>query len=252
VLTNLIINAKDAMPQGGELIIKTKNVHLDEEYTQKYPVLKPEKYVKISITDTGIGMTKDVTDHIFEPFFTTKESGVGTGLGLATVYGIIKNHQGHITVESEPGKGTTFTMYLPVSEKRVLKENAAAAVIKGDETILIVDDEEDVRGMLSKQLMPLGYRILFASDGFEAVRIFKQQKHKIDLILLDMIMPKMAGKETYQKLSEISPEVKVLIMSGFSLNSSGKEMLSDGAIGFIQKPFELHELSKIISKILKK
>ena len=113
VLTNLIINAKDAMPQGGELIIKTKNVHLDEKYTQKYPVLKPGKYVKISITDTGIGMTKDVTDHIFEPFFTTKESGVGTGLGLATVYGIIKNHQGHITVDSESGKGTIFTMYLP-------------------------------------------------------------------------------------------------------------------------------------------
>jgi len=252
VLTNLIINAKDAMPQGGELIIKTENVHLDEEYTQKYPDLKPGKYVKISVTDTGIGMPKNVTDRIFEPFFTTKGSGEGTGLGLATVYGIIKNHQGHITVDSESGKGTTFTIYLPVSERRVLEENTAATVIKGDETILIVDDEEDVRGMLSKQLTPLGYKVLFASDGLEAIKIFKQQKHKIDLILLDMIMPGMAGKETYQKLREISPGVKVLIMSGFSLNSSDKEMLSDRTMGFIQKPFELYELSNIIRKILRK
>ena len=252
VLTNLIINAKDAMPDGGELIFKTDNVYLDKKCTRKIPELKPGQYVKISITDTGVGMPKNIKDHIFEPFFTTKGSEVGTGLGLATVYGIIKNHQGHITVNSKPGQGTTFTIYLPVFEKKVIEENVVARIIKGNETILIVDDEEDMRDMLSKQLEPLGYKALFANDGFQAIRVFNEQKHDIDLILLDMIMPKMAGKETFYKLREINTDIKVLIMSGFTQNSTDKEMLSDGASGFIQKPFELHELSRTISKILKK
>jgi PAS domain S-box-containing protein len=200
VLTNIIINAKDAMPNGGELIFKTGNIYLDEEYTGKFLELKPGDYVKISITDTGMGMPRSIKDRIFEPFFTTKGAGRGTGLGLATVYGIIKNHNGHINCYSEPGAGTTFNLYLPVTEKEMISEKNEVKVITGEETILLVDDEKFVRNVAEKQLERLGYKVITAGDGIEAVDIYKEKKEKIDLVLLDMIMPQMAGKETYQAL----------------------------------------------------
>lgn len=250
VLTNIIINAKDSMPNGGEIIFKTENIYIDEEYVSEYPKIKVGNHVKISITDTGIGMPKEVKDHIFEPFYTTK--GKGTGLGLATVYGIIKNHNGHIACYSEPGEGTMFIIYLPISEKDIVKEEVDKKVIRGDKTILVVDDEEDVRGLAKEQLENLGYKVILARDGIEAVDIYRDKKDEIDLVLLDMIMPNMAGKETYQELKKLNPEVKVLLTSGFSQNGKAREILQEGVMGFIQKPLKLFELSKMIYETLKK
>jgi PAS domain S-box-containing protein len=252
VLTNMIINAKDAMPNGGELIFKTENVCLDEEYTGKFQELRPGNYVKVLVTDTGMGMPRSIKDRIFEPFFTTKGAGRGTGLGLATVYGIIKNHNGCITCSSEPGEGTTFTIYLPVSEKEIILETGETKVIKGEETILLVDDEEQVRRVAKDQLEFLGYKVITASDGIEAVNKYKKIKEKIDLILLDMVMPAMSGKETFQALKNIDPDVKIILISGFSQNDRAMEVLNGGALGFIQKPFQLYNLSKIIADGLKK
>jgi PAS domain S-box-containing protein len=252
VLTNIIINAKDAMPNGGELIFKTANVYLDDEFTGKFQELKPGDYVKISIKDTGIGMPRSIKDRIFEPFFTTKGAGHGTGLGLATVYGIIKNHDGHITCASEPGKGTTFTLYLPVTDKEVIVEENETKLIKGNETILLVDDEEYVRDVAKRQLQRLGYKAVTASDGREAIDIYKKKKKKIDLVLLDMVMPNLAGKETYRELKNIDPDIKVVLISGFSQNDKATQTLKEGALAFIQKPFKLYELSKALAKALKR
>ncbi|MCK4965540.1 response regulator, partial [bacterium] len=253
VLTNIIINAKDAMPDGGEIIIKTENIFINKEYAESLSEFKKGYYVKISITDTGIGMPKLVKDRIFEPFYTTKSRDKGTGLGLATVYGIIKNHCGHINCYSEPGEGTTFSIYLPVSEKEIIKiKKPNKNVIKGTETILVVDDEENVRSVTKMQLEKIGYKVLLAGDGNEAVNIYKKEKDEIALILLDIIMPNMAGKETYIKLKEINPSIKVILVSGFSQNDKATEILNKGALGFIQKPFKLHELSKTIRDYLEK
>ncbi|MFC1558656.1 PAS domain S-box protein [candidate division KSB1 bacterium] len=252
VLTNIIINAKDAMPKGGELILKTENVSIDSKYAKIYTGFKEGDYIKISITDTGIGMSKSVMDRIFEPFYTTKGNSKGTGLGLATVYGIIKNHNGYINCSSKPGKGTSFTIYLPVSEKEIALKIKEKKAIAGNEIILVVDDESNVRQVVELQLKKLGYEVLTAVDGVDAIKIYKKKKDKIDLILLDMIMPNMAGKETYLKLKDINPDVKVLLMSGFSQNGKAAEILNEGISGFLHKPFKLYELSKIISETLKK
>ncbi len=252
VLTNLIINAKDAMPNGGTITSKTENVFIDKEFADKYTQFKSGNYVKVSITDTGIGMTKEIQNKIFEPFFTTKDKGKGTGLGLASVYGIIKNHSGYITCYSELGNGTTFTFYLPATEKIIVEKKTHTEFIRGNETIMVIDDEDDVREMTKNQLEDLGYKVILAADGVEAVDVYTDKKNEIDLVLMDMIMPNMGGEETYQKLSEINSEVKVLIMSGFSQDRKATEMLKKGAIGFLQKPFEMQNLLKTISKALKK
>ena len=252
VLTNIIINAKDAMPNGGELTLKTENVSIDRQYAKIYPEFKEGNYIKISITDTGIGMSKSVKDRIFEPFYTTKGKSKGTGLGLATVYGIIKNHNGHINCYSEPEVGTTFTIYLPVSEKEIFIKKKEKRVIAGNEIILVVDDEPNVRKVVELQLKKLGYEVLAAGDGIEAIKIYKEKKDKIDLVLLDMIMPNMAGKETYLNLKDINSDVKVLLMSGFSQNGRAAEILNMGISGFLQKPFKLFDLSNIIGEALKK
>jgi PAS domain S-box-containing protein len=252
VLTNIIINAKDAMPNGGELIFTTANVYLDEEYTDKFQELIPGDYVKISIKDTGMGMPRSIKDRIFEPFFTTKGAGCGTGLGLATVYGIIKNHNGQISCTSEPGKGTTFTIYLPATEKEIITEENETAVIKGEETILLVDDEEYVRDVAKRQLERLGYKAITANDGIDAVDIYKKKKKKIDLVLLDMVMPNLAGKETFRELKNINPDIKVILISGFSRNGRAAEIIKEGALAFLQKPFKLYELSKALAGVLRK
>ena len=249
VITNLIINAKDAMPSGGELIISTENAFLDKTYTSKYPEILVGNYVKISVTDTGIGMVKEVKDRIFEPFFTTK--GKGTGLGLATVYGIIKNHKGHINCYSEPGEGTTFNVYLPVSESEIVQKIDKNNILTGHEKILVIDDEESLRKLLSDQLEDLGYNVLSAADGKEGVDIYKDNINEIDLVLLDMIMPGMSGKQAFDALKKLNPDVKVLLISGYSQNGKAKKILSDGALGFLQKPFNLQQLSEIIHDALK-
>jgi PAS domain S-box-containing protein len=250
VLTNLIINARDAMPKGGVLAFKTENITPDKFFTQRFTDFKPGNYVKISITDTGIGMAEDIQKHIFEPFFTTKAESKGTGLGLATVYGILKSHNGHINVYSEPGKGSTFSLYFPASDKKIVETKKEFSFIKGEATILVVDDEESVRSMAAEMLDLLGYRVLTAIDGREAIEIFKEKKNEIDLVLLDMIMPNMAGKETYRELKKITPDIKVLLASGYSQNDKTKEILDEGVLGFVQKPFGISVLSKTISEML--
>ncbi|MCP4725705.1 MAG: PAS domain S-box protein [bacterium] len=251
VFTNLFINAKDAMPGGGKLLIKTDNVDLDEYCTLQFPDLKPGSYVSISVSDNGTGMPKEIRDHIFEPFFTTKGEGKGTGLGLATVYGIVKNHGGHINVYSESGEGTNFTLYFPISEKRISRIKKTAKIIKGTGTIMIVDDEENVRNLADYMLSKLGYDVITAADGIDAIDIYRRKQKSIDLVILDMIMPNMAGKETFLALRQINPKVKVLISSGYSQNGVASEILTEGAFGFIQKPFRIEEVSKMIADTLK-
>ncbi|MFC1563726.1 response regulator [candidate division KSB1 bacterium] len=252
VFTNLFINPKDAMPTGGELIVCSENVELDKLYTHQIPDMKPGRYVKITANDSGTGMTKEISSYIFEPFFTTKGEGKGTGLGLATVYGIVRNHNGIIIVYSEPGEGTTFTLYFPVSGKAIKKAKMVTDIIKGTGTILVVDDEENVRKLTKNMLNTFGYDVLLAKDGIEAVEIYRDNKRNIKLIILDMIMPKMAGKETFMELKRINSRIKVLISSGYNQNGAATSILDKGASGFIQKPFRIEQLSKTIADILKK
>jgi PAS domain S-box-containing protein len=247
VLTNIIINAKDAMPNGGDLTFRTENITIDENFTRNYPEFKPGKYVKISIKDTGIGMPKDVKDNIFEPFFSTKGEGKGTGLGLATVYGIVKNHNGHINVNSEPSEGTVFIIYFPVSDKQIIDVIEKEEVIKGEALILVVDDEDDLRDMAGTLLQDLGYKVLMATNGIEAIEIFKDKFNDIDLVILDMIMPEMAGGETFLEMKKINPDVKVVLSSGYSQDGKATEILNDGVKTFIQKPYTMANLSQCIS-----
>ena len=250
VFLNLFVNAWQAMPRGGNLYLETQNVTLGQDYIKPFFV-KPGRYAKVSVTDTGVGMDKQTQQRIFEPFFTTKELGRGTGLGLATVYGIIKNHGGHINVYSEEGRGTTFTLYLPASAKEVQEEKKTAArVLLGKETILLVDDEETITDVVAKALKITGYNPLVARSGGEAVEKYKAHRDRIDLIVLDMIMPGMGGGAAYDRLKEINPAVKVLLSSGYSLDGEASQILEKGCKGFIQKPFGIQELSQKIREVL--
>jgi CheY-like chemotaxis protein len=252
VLLNLYINAWQAMPGGGDLYIQTENVVVDENCKRPYQV-EPGKYVQISLTDTGVGMDKAIRERIFDPFFTTKRMDRGAGLGLASVYGIIKNHGGFIDVYSEKGIGTTFKIHLPTSEKEPVKEkNVYEKVLKGTETILFVDDEDIIIRVGKDMIESLGYEVLIAENGKEAIEIYKKNMDKIDMVMLDIIMPVMDGGETYDKLKEINPDIKVLLSSGYGINGQATEILDRGCNGFIQKPFNMRALSKKIRDILDK
>ena len=250
VLLNLLVNAWQAMPQGGDLYLETQNVFLDEHHVQPFEV-NPGNYVKTSVTDTGIGMDEETRQRIFEPFFTTKERGRGTGLGLATVYGIIKGHEGFITVYSEPDRGTTFNFYIPASAKPAEEEKKEQATLRtGQGGILLVDDEEVILQVASQLLEKLGYTVFMAHNGREALDLYSQKAGEIDLVILDLIMPVMGGGETFQNLKKLNPGVKVLLSSGYSINGLAKEILDQGCRGFIQKPFALREISEKIREIL--
>lgn len=249
-LLNLYVNAWQAMPGGGDLYLETRNVTLDEGYTAPLSIL-PGRYVKVSVTDTGLGMDPKTRERIFEPFFTTKEMGRGTGLGLATVYGIIKGHRGHINVYSEKGKGTTFTLYLPVSEQAAVQEKEARGdLLRGHETILLVDDEKTILEVNRELLENLGYRVLTAGSGREAIEIFTTQGNEIDLVILDMIMPEMSGEETFDRLKETAPGVDVILSSGYSLNRQAIKIMEKGCRSFIQKPFTFKTLSHKVREVL--
>jgi two-component system cell cycle sensor histidine kinase/response regulator CckA len=250
VFLNLFVNAWQAMPGGGKLYIETRNAVFDE--TPDHVVSsKQGKYVKISITDTGIGMDEATRERVFEPFFTTQTMGRGTGLGLATVYGIIKNHGGVIDVYSETGKGTTFNVYLPASEEVVKEDHRElCSVQKGTETILLVDDQDAVLGVGKAMLETLGYMVLPAGSGEEAIDLYKENTGKIDLVILDMIMPGMSGAETYTVLREMNLRVKVLLSSGYSMNDQALSIMKQGCNGFIQKPFNVSNLSKKVREVL--
>ena len=250
VLINLYLNAWHAMPDGGDLYIQTENVVLSDAYCEPFEV-KGGNYVKLSITDSGIGMDKDTIERIFEPFFTTKEIGKGTGLGLASAYGIIKNHNGIIRVYSEMGYGTTFVIYIPSSQAEETDESKMdVTLVKGSECILLVDDEEGPIEVEKLMLKELGYSVMTAENGMQAVDIYTHNFEKVDLVALDMIMPEMSGKATFEELKKINPAVKVLLVSGYSTNKQTEELFELGCNGFIQKPFDIIELSQKVREVL--
>jgi PAS domain S-box-containing protein len=255
VLLNLVVNARDAMPEGGKLTIETSNRTLDHEYALEHPGVRAGEYVQIAVSDTGHGMGKEVLSHLFEPFFTTKEQGKGTGLGLSTVYGIVKQSAGHITCYSELGKGTTFTLYFPRTlEPRggIATSIAGTAAFRGSETILLVEDEEIVRRYTQTVLENNGYTVLGASGGSEALAATELQNCGVALLVSDVVMPQMGGKELAQKLLRICPNMKVLFVSGYTGEAIVQQGVLDSGINFIQKPFGSVEFLKKIREILDK
>jgi signal transduction histidine kinase/CheY-like chemotaxis protein len=250
VLLNLFVNAADAMPGGGDLVLKTMNgTHKDIQGKLYDP--KPGKYVLLTVTDTGVGMDKETTERVFDPFFTTKEMSRGTGLGLASVYGIIKGHGGYIEVASKKGQGATFSIYLPRSEREVQEAlKTAKSFIQESKTVLLVDDEEIILEVGKELLEGMGYRVLIAKDGKEAVEVYEKDRNEIDIVILDMVMPNMVGGQAYDRLKEINPDIKVLLSSGFSIDGEASEILERGCNGFVQKPFTIKELSGKVSEIL--
>jgi len=244
VFLNIYVNAWQAMPGGGNLYLQTENVILNKDYVKPYRI-EPGKYVKVSITDTGIGMNKNTLKRVFDPFFTTKEKERGTGLGLAAAYGIISNHNGIITAYSEKGHGAAFSIYLPASEQAIVDEpEFETNIVQGDETILLVDDEQIILDVGRQMLEKMGYTVLTADSGAAAINVFKRKKDSIKLVILDMIMPNMNGGETYDRLMQINPGLKVLLSSGYSLNGQASDIINRGCNGFIQKPFDLMDLSQ--------
>ena len=250
VLLNLYVNAWHAMDGGGDLYLRTKNVTLKKKDVMPLGVV-PGNYVKISVTDTGVGIDEETQRRIFEPFFTTKEMGRGTGLGLASAYGIIQNHGGVIDVDSKQGKGTTFSIYLPASAKKIPKEeDGPTTVLRGTESVLLVDDEDMIIDVGQEILEEMGYKVLLARSGKEAIETYARNKHKIDMVILDMIMPDMGGGETYDRMKEVNPNVKVLLSSGYSIEGQASDILARGCNGFIQKPFSVKQLSHTIRQVL--
>lgn len=253
-LLNLGINARDAMPEGGNLTIATANVTLDQQYCATTGTsVKPGPYLEFSVADTGTGMTTNVQRHIFEPFYTTKGMGKGTGLGLAAVYGMVRNHNGSIHVYSQLEKGTVFKLYLPIDrdvQASQEEEKEVGIIFKGSGCVLVVDDETIVRSMAGELLSNLGYETLLAEDGVQGVELFKKDKERIDLVLLDMVMPRMNGRDTFFAMRNIKPSVKVLLTSGFSRDIEISDLVQKGACGFIQKPFRWAELHKKVSEAI--
>ena len=252
ILMNLFINAADAMPGGGDLFLKTLNVTHEDIGDKPY---KPRSgdYILLKVSDTGTGMGQKVMDRIFEPFFTTKDLGRGSGLGLASVYGIIKGHGGYIDVESEKGRGAIFSIYLPASEKSIQKTlEIPERIMEGNENILLVDDEALVINVGVQLLKKLGYTVLEAQSGREAIKIFMEGNHAIDMVILDMVMPDMSGGEVYDRIKRIDSNVKVLLSSGYSIDGQAAEILKRGCEGFIQKPYSMEDFSKKIREVLNK
>jgi two-component system cell cycle sensor histidine kinase/response regulator CckA len=237
ILWNLYVNASDAMPRGGNLILQTANTTHDAMRGKPYEV-KPGAYILLTVTDTGIGMNQETIERIFEPFFTTKEMGRGTGLGLAAAYGIVKAHNGYIDVESAKGRGTSFKIFLPASGTMVLETiETPQGIVEGTETVLLVDDEE---------------AILEVGRGNEAVQVYRENKHMIDIVILDIVMPNMGGGAAYDLMKRMNPAIRVLLSSGYSINGEATKILERGCSGFIQKPFSMKELSRAIRKVLEK
>jgi signal transduction histidine kinase/CheY-like chemotaxis protein len=254
VIMNLAVNARDAMPDGGKLTIETKNVYLNNGCVIDHVSVKPGYYVMLAITDNGIGMDKETQEHVFEPFFTTKAEGKGTGLGLSAVYGIVKQSGGYIWVDSEKGNGTTFRIYLPgVLEKAEIRQfhELTAKKLTGNEIILLVEDDDFGREVTSTILKSLGYNIIEAKSGDEAISICMEQKIRpVDLLITDVIMPGINGRELFEKLSTKCPDLKVLYMSGYANNVIVHHGLLENGIHFIQKPFAMNDFARKVREVL--
>ena len=252
IIMNLAINARDAMPDGGTLTIETDNIELDEEYCKAHADVSPGSYVVLIMTDTGQGMPPEIMEKVFEPFFTTKEKGTGTGLGLATVYGIVKQHKGLIYVYSELGSGTTFKVYFPEVKDAAeeIEVRKKPVMVSGTETVLVVDDEPSIRKLIVDTLRPLGYKMIEAGNGDEAIAAFKENDGKIDLLLTDVIMPGMSGRVLAETLVAELPDLNVLYMSGYTDNVIAQQGVLDEGISFINKPLVPSMLSKKVREVL--
>jgi two-component system, cell cycle sensor histidine kinase and response regulator CckA len=253
VLMNLAVNARDAMPQGGRLTIETRNAELGDDYCAAYPDVKSGSYVVLAITDTGHGMAPEVQARIFEPFFTTKDIGKGTGLGLATVYGIVKQSGGHVEVYSEIGVGTSFKLYFPAVEEKILatgKDSHTAQVRHGCETVLLVEDEAGVRGLALLALQTYGYTVLVASDGKDAMRVIDKYSEAVDILVTDVVMPRMNGRELAEALRTRYPNMKVLYVSGYTDDAVVRYGLLQEKISFLQKPYTPLTLAKKVRDVL--
>ncbi|MDP2278757.1 MAG: response regulator, partial [Nitrospirota bacterium] len=256
VLMNLATNARDAMPECGTFTIETEVIDIDNEFVKIHGYGKPGAYALITATDTGTGMDEATRERIFEPFFTTKEFGKGTGLGLSIVYGIIKQHDGYINCYSEIGKGTAFKIYLPVFKTEVKEAKPAETVgippARGTETILLAEDEESVRRLIRDVLKESGYKVIEAVDGEEAVSKFMENKDAIDLLLLDVVMPKMSGREAYEIIKKVKPDIKLLMTSGYSADFISKKGMLEEGLNFLAKPMSPTNLLKKVREALDK
>jgi CheY-like chemotaxis protein len=254
VLMNLCLNARDAMPEGGRLALETDNVQLDDEYARLHLEARAGEFVRLRVSDTGMGIPPDVLPRIFEPFFTTKKAGEGTGLGLAMVFGIIKQHQGWIDCYSEVAQGTRFDIYLPRARQEARPAPAktpSAATVSGSETILLVDDEALVRNLARTILHRYGYRVLLSEDGRQALEIYRRERDRIDLVILDLTMPQLSGRETLEALRLLDPNVRVVLSSGYSVEHVN-QLAGDGFCGFVNKPYRPEELARTVRAVLDK
>jgi PAS domain S-box-containing protein len=257
VLLNLAGNAQDAMPEGGGLTFETREIFLDHDYCRRHLEVLPGPYVQLMVTDTGVGVDENTREHIFEPFFTTKEVGKGTGLGLASVYGIVKSHRGYIHCNSEPGLGTTFKIYLPVFQERDSSHWTEPSPIRhegltGTETILLVDDEEALRELGARALSSRGYQVLTAGSGEEALEIYQNQEGRLDLVILDLGMPGMGGHKCLKEILALNPQARVVIASGYSAGDQVKAAVQSGAAGYVAKPFQRTDLLTMVRSVLDK
>lgn len=256
VLMNLVANATDAMPGGGKLVVETKNATLDERYCKDHVGTTPGRYVLLTVSDSGCGMDRETLEHIFEPFYTTREVSRGTGLGLAIVYGVVKDYHGYITCSSEPGQGTVFNVYFPISEDagkredRPAEREAPATAHGCNETILVVDDERPILDIACDILDQYGYATLTAENGEDALQIYERERDRIDLVILDIGMPGMGGYQCFKELQKIDPAIKVIITTGYYASERVGEMLEAGAAGFIGKPYRLVDMVKKVKDIL--
>ncbi|HYK19398.1 MAG TPA: response regulator [Pyrinomonadaceae bacterium] len=253
VLMNLVVNARDAMPDGGRLTIETSRVEIDEDYSSTHLNAEPGPYVMLAVSDTGGGMDPETLKHIFEPFFTTKEHGRGTGLGLSTVYGIVKQSGGSIWLYSELGQGTVFKIYLPIATAKDIELSTAPdppAIPRGAETILIVEDEPQIRQLAFECLTHCGYKVLPSANGVEALQLVHSMQQPIHLVVSDVVMPKMSGRDLVQRISEVQPLVKVLFMSGYTNDAIVNHGILEGGTWFIQKPFAFEALARKVREVL--
>jgi nitrogen-specific signal transduction histidine kinase/ActR/RegA family two-component response regulator len=253
ILMNLAVNARDAMPEGGKLVIETANVELDDTYADRHTVVTPGRYVMLAVTDTGTGMDAETQSHIFEPFFTTKEKGSGTGLGLAMVYGTVKQSGGYVWVYSELGQGTTFKIYLPRVEEvaeSVLGSEVRGRPVTGSETILLVEDEGAVRALATKVLQDLGYKVLASGSPEDSFQIGERHTGPIDLLLTDVVLPGMSGREVAEHLVRLRPTLKVLYMSGYTDYAVARHGVLEPGTAFLQKPFTPANLARKVREVL--